>query len=98
MEEICESADTCQEPETHDEFAWDDVNNCNLDPARVREARRAEMEYFQRLQVYQEVPVQKSKDVTGKMLVKVRSVDKQVRRNELQAPQSGGRKRVKAVQ
>ena len=37
MEEVNESADRCHEPETHDEFALDDVNNCKLDPARVRE-------------------------------------------------------------
>ena len=31
LEEINERADKCHEPETHDEFAWSDVNNCKLD-------------------------------------------------------------------
>ena len=39
----------------HDDFAGDDVNNSKLDPARVREERKAEMEYFQKMQVYKEV-------------------------------------------
>ena len=51
MEEISESADKCHEPEHHDDFEWDDVNNCKLDPARFRVARKAEMEYFQKMQV-----------------------------------------------
>ena len=64
MEEI---NDKCHERESHDDFAWDNVNNCKLDPARVREARKEEMEYFQKMQVYMKVPVQKCKGVTGKM-------------------------------
>ena len=39
----------------HDDFAGDDVNNCKLDPARDREERKAEMEYFQKMHVYKEV-------------------------------------------
>ena len=44
-----EIADECHEPEDHDEFAWDGVNNCKLDPAQVREARQTEMEYCQKM-------------------------------------------------
>ena len=39
----------------YDDFAGDDVNHCKLDPARVREERKAETEYFQKMQVYKEV-------------------------------------------
>ena len=46
MEETGESADKCHEPETHDEVARDDVNNATMDPAQVREARKAEMEHL----------------------------------------------------
>ena len=42
-----ESDGKCHEPETHDEFAWDDVNDCKLDQARGREARKSGLEYFQ---------------------------------------------------
>ena len=75
MVEINESAHKCYEPESHDEFAWDDVNNGKLDPARVRAARMAEMEYFQKMQVYKKVSVQSCKDVTGKMPNQVRWID-----------------------
>ena len=56
-------------------MAWDDVNNCKLDPLKVREAREAEMEYFRPVQVYRKAPIQKYKDVIGKMPIKVRGVD-----------------------
>ena len=59
----------CHDPETHDEFAGDDVNNCEVAPARVREALNAELAC---VQVYKKVSFQKRKDVTGKMPVKVR--------------------------
>ena len=61
MDEINESADKCHEPENHRNFAWDDVDNCKLDPARVQEARKVDMEYFQKMHVYKKVPVQKSR-------------------------------------
>ena len=53
------------------EFAWDDVNNCKLDPARVREAPKAKVEYFQK-STYKKVPVQKCKVVTRNVPIKVR--------------------------
>ena len=33
MTDINERADKCHEPETHDEFAWNDVNNCKAGPS-----------------------------------------------------------------
>ena len=75
MTEINERADKCHEPETHDEFAWDDVNNCKLDPAQGREARKEDMEYFQKMHAYRKVTVQKCNDVTGKMPINVRCID-----------------------
>ena len=53
-EEAKESAQKCHEPDAADElvWAWDDVNNCKLDPAKVLEARRAEMDYFRNMKVY----------------------------------------------
>ena len=44
MKEINESADKCHEPESCGDCAWDDAKNCKLDPARVRESPKAEME------------------------------------------------------
>ena len=75
MEETSESADKCHEPEIHDEVARDDVNNATMDPAQVREARKAEMEHLQKMQVHKKVPVQQCKDATGKMPIKVRWID-----------------------
>jgi hypothetical protein len=63
------------EGRVNDDFAWDDVNNCQLDASRVREARKAEMDYFKKMQVYKKVPIQRCKDLTGKMPIKVRWID-----------------------
>ena len=52
-----------------------DVNHCKLDPVKVRKAREEEMEYFRRMQVYRKVPIQRCKDETGKLPIKVRRVD-----------------------
>ena len=52
LEEINESAEKCHEPENHDEFAWNNVNNCELDPTQLREAGKAEVEYLQKIEVY----------------------------------------------
>ena len=48
MEEVNESVDKCYEQVNRGEFAWDDGNNCRLDQARVREAPKAKVEYFQK--------------------------------------------------
>jgi hypothetical protein len=39
---------TTDDATSGNEFAWDDVNNCKVDPAKVREARRAEMDCFRK--------------------------------------------------
>jgi hypothetical protein len=57
VQEVLEGSVRCQESEPDmstmtmrddkfeiDEVAWDDVNNCPLDPVKVREARREEIE------------------------------------------------------
>ena len=76
MQEAHESSAQCHEQLTGlDCEAWDDVNNCKLDPLKVRKAREEEMEYFRRMQVYRKVPIQRRKDETGKLPIKVRWVD-----------------------
>ena len=42
---MAESANKCHEDDERD-VAWDDVTGVPLKPEMVREARRAEMEYF----------------------------------------------------
>ena len=37
--------------------AWDDVKDCELDPSRVKEARRVEMKYVQHHKVYTYAPI-----------------------------------------
>ena len=44
------------------DFPWNDVNNCNIDSARVREVHERQIWYFSR----------NAKDVTGKMPITVR--------------------------
>ncbi len=65
------------------EYAWDDVNDCMLDVNKVKEARAAEMEYLRKMKVYRKVPIQRCKDLTGRMPIKVRWIDtnKQDERN-----------------
>ena len=56
------------------EMAWDDVSNDNLVPTLVNAARAVEMEYFERLGVYERVP--RSHQVhTGGKIIGVRWVD-----------------------
>ena len=71
-----ESSAQCHEPTNElDLEAWGDVNNCKLDPVKVRKTREEEMGYFRRMQVYRKVPIQRCKDETGKLPIKVRRVD-----------------------
>lgn len=74
-EEAAEAKQQCHEPEGMLEEAWDDVNNCRLDPAKVSEARRAEMEFFRNMKVYTKLPLQRCKDMTGKPPIQVRWID-----------------------
>ena len=61
-EETNESADKCGEPETHDEFTWNDVNNCELDPAQVRMGRLIETVFSRKMPVFMKVPVHTRKE------------------------------------
>ena len=56
-------------------MAWDDVNDCELDLERVKEARKAEIEYYRKMKVYKKVPIQKCTDLTGRQPIQVRWVD-----------------------
>ena len=57
------------------EEAWDDVSGKALDPDRVREARRLEMEYYDKMQVYDKVPIEECYRKTGKAPLKARWID-----------------------
>eukprot|EP00974_Lingulodinium_polyedra_P104099 10075626-Lingulodinium_polyedra.AAC.1 len=50
-----ESASKCHDNDEKD-VAWDDVTGVSLKPELVREARRAEMEYFKKMNVYKKAP------------------------------------------
>ena len=56
------------------EAAWDDVSNAELVPALVKAARAVEMEYFERLGVYERVP-RSHQVTTGGKVIGVRWVD-----------------------
>ena len=59
-----------EEPEL--DVAWDDVSGKELDPAKVREARRLEMEYYKRMEVYEKVPLHECCVKTGKAPLKAK--------------------------
>ena len=56
------------------ETAWDDVSNAPLNPVLMRKAREVEMEYFERLGVYERVP-RSHQVATGGKTISVRWVD-----------------------
>lgn len=52
LESAVQGERQCHEQDVHmDDEAWDDVNDCRLDPVKVRAARQAEMEYFRKMKV-----------------------------------------------
>ena len=55
-------------------IAWDDVSGVRLNPALVKEARKAEMEYFRKMGANKKVSKKRCYDVTGKAPIGVRSV------------------------
>ena len=44
------------------EEAWDDVSGAPLDPQEVRRARREEIDYVHKLNLYDKVPVEEAYD------------------------------------
>ena len=56
-------------------MAYDDVTGAELDAGLVREARKAEKQYFKKMKVYREVKVEKCWRLTGKGPIGVRWVD-----------------------
>ena len=55
--------------------AWDDVSGKELDPRKVRAARREEMEYYKKMGVYDKVPLEECYKKTGKAPLKARWID-----------------------
>ena len=68
------SASKCHEDDEK-YIAWDDVSGAPLLPHLVREARKAEMEYFKKMKVYMKVPKSKCFQATGKAPIGVRWID-----------------------
>ena len=68
VDQAVESSNKCHEPEFDWSSieAWDDVNDCRLDPKQVFKARMEEIGYFRKRRVYKKAPKQKCRDVTGK--------------------------------
>ena len=55
--------------------AWDDVSGKALDPEKVKEARKEELGYFRRYEVYKKVPTKECWEKTGKAPIGVRWID-----------------------
>ena len=54
--------------------AWDDVTGAELDAGKVREARREEIEYIKKTNLYTNVPRSNAKSL-GKKVITVRWID-----------------------
>ena len=57
------------------EVAWDDVSGVDLDPQKVTQARKDEVEFYRKMGVYVKVPVSECYEVTGKQPASVRWID-----------------------
>ena len=55
--------------------AWDDVTGQELEPAEVRKARKAEMEYMNKMKVYTVCPVEECIKATGRPPIGTRWID-----------------------
>ena len=64
--------------ESNDELldqAWDDHIGESLDAKKVKEARQLEMEYYDKMHVFNKVPIAQCWERTGKAPLKARWVD-----------------------
>ena len=57
------------------EEAWDDVSGAELDPAAVKKARKEEIEYVRKMNLYTKVPTTECLHKTGKRPIAVRWID-----------------------
>lgn len=64
-----------EEPVWAECTAWDDVSGLPLDPQRVAEARRLEMDYYKIMEVYDKVPLSEFWEKTGRGPLKARWID-----------------------
>ena len=76
---ICDNLENSVPPEeSNDELldqACDDHTGESLDAKKVKEARKLEMEYYDKMHVFDKVPVAQCWERTGKALLKARWVD-----------------------
>ena len=73
-----ESAVELRREESNDELldqAWDDHTGASLDAKKVKEARQLEMEYYDKMHVFDTVPIAQCWERTGKAPLKARWVD-----------------------
>ena len=64
--------------ESNDELldqAWDDHTGESLDAKKVKEARQLEMNFYDKMHVFDKVPIAQCWERTGKALLKARWVD-----------------------
>ena len=67
LERMNEASVKSHDTEDQEVFmAWDDVSGARLNPELVKEARKAEMEYFRKMGVYTKVSKKRCYDVTEK--------------------------------
>ena len=57
------------------ETAWDDVSGAALDPQKVKQARREEIEYVRKMSLYQKVPIKECVRETRRQTISVRWID-----------------------
>ena len=55
---LAEEYRTVEENDQKEHIAWDDVSGAALDPKEAKRARREEIEYVHKMQLYDKVPVE----------------------------------------
>ena len=74
------------EEEDENEYfeAWDDVSGAALNPQEVKRARREEIDYVHKMNLYTKVPIKEAYQATGKAPISVRWID--INKGDTEAP------------
>ena len=64
-----------EEEDINDEEVWGDVSGAPFDPQEIKRARREEIEYVRKTNLYEKVPISEAYQQTGKAPISVRWID-----------------------
>ena len=74
-DELKETCQTMEEEEDSTEETWDDVSGNALNPKEMKKARKEEIAYVNKMQLYNKAPIKETYEYTGKAPISVRWID-----------------------